>query len=98
MPFPRFMLMRDSLRGNRNHSVDNPLEQDQAAASLLASHHPCLRGCMDTPSPLTHEPMLPAATCVSVILYGYTFLATGFYLEGQSCFPWSFSEKITQNR
>lgn len=33
MPFPRSMLMRGSLRGNGNHWLDNPLEQDQAAAS-----------------------------------------------------------------
>lgn len=92
MPFPRFMLMRGSLRGNRNHSLDNPLEQDQAAAVPASLPLPLLRrnAWGHPPSPYTHKSILPAVTCVSVNNVWIYIFSNRFLFWGKVLLPMAF--------
>lgn len=80
MPFPRFMLMRGSLRGNGNHSLDNPLEQDQSCCL----HQPCPGGMCSFPSGTTPG----CITCVLGITHPPTRgFGRAFLFWGESCPP-----------
>lgn len=79
MPFPRFMLMRGSLRGNGNHSLDNPLEQDQAAASTSPAWEEC--------APSHREQPPGCITCVLGITHPQRFWQQIFILGRVLPFP-----------
>lgn len=85
MPFPRFMLMRGSLRGNGNHSLDNPLEQDQAAASTS----PAWRNVL---LPIGTQPP-GCITCVLRITHPCMVLAADFYFGESLALLWHSVEK-----
>lgn len=91
------MLMRGSLRGNRNPSPDNPLEQDQAAAVPTSLSLPCPGGvCRDTPAQC--EPALPAGTCISVSNVPIDVFSNRFLLGGRVLVPDAFCrENHTEN-
>lgn len=76
MPFPRFMLMRGSLRGNGNHWLDNPLEQDQNAASTSPAWEEC--------APSHREQPPGCITCVLGITHPQSVvLAADFFILGR---------------